>query len=204
MNNQLIDLQNLIQYLIQFATVSVLFFTLRNQAKNQKEEKQIKLFTESLERYENFINNLSEYYQDPDHSDYEDWLKGDRALQAIIENSIKEYKFYETIRYNRSPIINPLIKNLQTSFMFLLDLPEEVRNKYKALLKNSISYSTQRLLFMEKRYIEYVIKKRDSVEKYEKERIDFFEKVNAYNLLDDLSEHDRIYLRKIPFKESSE
>lgn len=177
------------------ATAYILWKTLESQkeekereAQRREEERNLKLASESIDRYEKFIGELKQ-------KDYEgiygkdEYLDGKKVLGAIL----KFPEFYESQKINYNQIknehyslINRITSKLYTCINLILDLPEKTKQRYLLFLRNTLSYEEQKLIFLEIYYIEYEL---EESKKYESKK-DFVSKVKTYNIIADSNPRD--------------
>lgn len=150
--------------LATFLSAVVLAVTLIYETSQRNLENNIKTFLEALDRYNNFIDQHAVYrYHTVDKTKKEEplWVKGDKSLKILLYEEEYLGKNYEQIKKD-NPSIPTLFYKLQTCLYLLNDIDncfinlidkilrkEKVKKKYEKLLKGSITYEQQMLLFLE-------------------------------------------------------
>lgn len=176
-----------------FLSAIVLAITLCFESRQRRLENNIKSFLEALNKYNEFVAKQEEYWEHGIHPKSKKWVKGNLALRAILENEEFAGNDYYIIRFNR-PLIITLFNKLYTCFYFLDQLNRETKDKYIMLLKDSVDYEQQLLLYLEYHYI-----KNNNLDnsKYNRKDFEFINKINYYNFTRDLDQNDKNYLSNI-------
>lgn len=201
--------------LISLLTVIILLLTLLFQFFSTREERKLNLLLQSLTRYEKFISNMSEpneelretVKQHPSGITKETkefnsetvYYYGDHAISIIFAKAKDEEWDYGKLRYEKAPIINSFFDKLYTCIIALEELPKNdflffqkrIREVYKKVIRDSITYQQQCLLYLEKRYIDN--NKEGNIHDDRKQLV---QKINEYQLIYELGDPDKESLQR--------
>lgn len=201
--------------LISLLTAIILLFTLLFDFFSTREERKINLLLDSLTRYKEFSSNISE----PDQKVSETvkstssgisnvnketnsetvYYYGDNAISIIFAKAKQNKWDYGKLRHEYAPIINSFFAKLYTCIIALEKLPKNdfvffqkrIREVYERILRDSITYQQQCLLYLEKRYVE-----NNKEENIHNDRKKLIQKINEYQLIYELDDSDKESLQR--------
>lgn len=202
-------------HLISLLTAIILLLTLIFQFYSTREERKINLLSQSLKRYEEFISKITETYEElqqtvKEHSSGTSnktkeshsktvYYYGNQAIAIIIKKAKEEGWDYGKLRYEKAPIINSFFDKLYTCIIALEELPKKdflffqktIKEVYKKVIRDSITYQQQCLLYLEKRYVE-----NNTEKNIHDDRKKLVKKINEYQLIYELGDPDKESLQR--------